>query len=207
MGTTRTLITSSSLPETVCDTTSIRYFTICDRFDLLVELFGGKVLVPRQVFDPTEDAGGILSLKSEVVRAEAYYSQHLTSPENVTYWSRFRALHSRLDIHVLDMTQEEMALYSHLTSDSLRHQHNLVQKLGPGESAVMAIAETRDWNAAIDDGAARAVLAARAPALTVYSTGNLLRACVSRGLTSTDEAIDVYLNMKALNYRGPDSLY
>lgn len=204
---TQTLNTSAHLPETVCDTTSIRYFTICGRFDLLPKVFGGKVFVPRQVFDPTEDAGGVWGLQSEIVKTEAHFSRNLTTPENMTYWSRFHALHPRKDIVVLDMNEDELALYAEFTSDPFRRQANLVRGLGPGESAVMAIAEKRDWNAAIDDGVAREVFSRRAPALTVFSTRDLVRACAWHDLISTDDAINLYKCMKDLNYRGPDSLY
>ena len=201
------MITSGHLPETVCDTTSIRYFTICGRFDLLVSIFGGQVLVPRQVFDPTENTVGISSLQSEIVKSEAHYLRYLERPDYMTYWGRFFALHTRQEIVVLDMNEEELALYTELTSDTFRRQENLVHSLGPGESAVMAIAEKREYNVAIDDAVARKIISSRAPALTIYTTRELIRACAFQSLITTDDAIDLYKCMKDLDYRGPDSLY
>jgi predicted nucleic acid-binding protein len=83
----------------------------------------------------------------------------------------------------------------------------LAGPLGPGEAAVIAIAESRDWTAAMDDALARQVLLRRSPGTSVVTTRELLRRAVAQGVLDSPGAQLIYDDMLAKGYRGPPSLW
>ncbi|HEV8648120.1 MAG TPA: hypothetical protein VG276_01695, partial [Actinomycetes bacterium] len=79
--------------------------------------------------------------------------------------------------------------------------------LGPGEAAVIAIAESRSWTAAMDDALARDVLLRRSPGTGVLTTRGLIRRAVAQDLLDSAEAQLIYDDMLAKGYRGPPRLW
>lgn len=192
--------------DACCDTTCIRYFTICGSFDLLAAVLGGRVRVPRQVFSPDEDPTGIQSLLSELGRTERHFSRALDAESTAT-WSRLRSLRQRADIDIVDLDEKETQAFAELTSHAFARARRLVARLGPGEAAVMAACASRGWTAVLDDGAARVALHEWAPAVKTVTTCDLLRMAVAQALATREDADVLYAAMRDASYRGPESLW
>jgi predicted nucleic acid-binding protein len=195
-------------PERIlCNTTPTRIFALVDQFDLLVEISGGEVCVPRSVFDPDEDPDGIGDLHSEIARAERHWASRSIDPQAMDCWFRLRALRQRTDIATIDLNLEQEVRYAELQSRETQSRHGLGARLGPGEAAVMAIGESGGWTVAIDDGAARRVLGAESPGTRVTTTRELIRKAVSMELRDSNEAGQIYADMLERGYRGPGELW
>jgi predicted nucleic acid-binding protein len=191
----------------VCDTTPIRYFVLVGQFDILVRVLGGNVCVPRQVMDPDEDPDGIESLVSEIARSERYWAKRSVDPEATQNWDRLRKLRARDDIRVVDLEDDELGAFSEMVSPGYAKSIGLAGPLGPGEAAVIAIAESRAWTAAMDDALAREVLLRRSPGTGIVTTRDLLRRAVAQGALESPGAQLVYDDMLAKGYRGPPNLW
>jgi predicted nucleic acid-binding protein len=203
------LSTSANPPEpTVCDTTALRYFAIVDQFDLLARALGGTVSTPRQVFDDEDDVDTPGVLVSELGNSERYHRRRSAHGIEATdKWSRLRALRQRDDIEIIDLTDDEEAAYLELRSPDLTRSYGLAGPLGPGEAAVIAIADQRRWRAVIDEWAGRSILNNRSPDHSVVTTRDLIRVAATAGFISSPEAEIVYTDMLAEGYRGPQTLW
>jgi len=203
------LNTSANPPEpTVCDTTALRHFAIVGQFDLLVRALGGSVLTPRQVFDDEDEVDTPGVLVSELGASERYHRRRSARGAEATdKWSRLRALRQRNDIEILDLTGDEESTYAELRSADLARRYGLGGPLGPGEAAVIAIADHRRWRAAIDEHAGRSILDDRSPGHLVVTTRDLVRIAATGGFMSSPEAEIVYTDMLAEGYRGPQTLW
>ncbi len=201
--------TSANPPEpTVCDTTALRYFAIVDQFGVLARALGGRVSTPRQVFDDEDDMDTPGALISELGASERYHRRRSARGIEATdKWSRLRALRKRDDIDILDLTREEEASYVDSRSAGLARSYGLVTPLGPGEAAVIAIAEHRRWRAVIDEYAGRSILNDRSPGHSVVTTRDLVRIAAAQGYISSPDAETVYTDMLAEGYRGPQTLW
>jgi predicted nucleic acid-binding protein len=191
----------------VCNTTPVRYFALVGQFDLLVRILGGEACVPRQVMDPDEDPDGIESLVSEIARSERYWAKRSMDPEAMQNWDRLRKLRSRDDIRVVDLEDDELGAFSEMVSPWYPKSIGLAGPLGLGEAAVIAIAESRSWTAAMDDALAREVLLRRSPGTGVVTTRELVRRAVAQDLLDSAEAQLIYDDMLAKGYRGPPGLW
>lgn len=191
----------------VCNTTPVRYFALVGQFELLVRILDGEVRVPRQVMDPDEDPDGIESLVSEIAQSERYWAKRSVDAEAMQNWDRLRKLRSRHDIRVVDLEGDELGAFSEMVSPSYTKSIGLAGPLGSGEAAVIAIAESRSWTAAIDDALARDVLLRRSPGTRVITTRELLRQAVAQQLVDSAEAQLIYDDMLAKGYRGPPGLW
>lgn len=191
----------------ICNTTPVRYFAIVARLDLLARACGGRLTVPRIVFDPEEDPDvRPASLLSEIGQSERYWAVRSHSGDALEVLSRLRSLRSRHDVDAIDL-DAELAIFAEVSSRQFARQIGLAAPLGRGEAAVIAIAESRDWTAVIDDWAGRESLALRAPAVEVLTTRELLRAAAVDGHVTSSEAEDIYSDMRARGYRGPEGLW
>jgi predicted nucleic acid-binding protein len=177
------------------------------QFDLLVRILDGEVRVPRHVIDPDEDPDGIESLVSEIAQSERYWAKRSVDAEAVQNWDRLRKLRSRDDIRVVDLEDDELGAFSEIVSPSYTKSIGLAGALGSGEAAVIAIAESRNWTAVIDDALARDVLLRRSPGTRVTTTRELLRQAVAQQLVDSAEAQLIYDDMLAKGYRGPPGLW
>lgn len=198
-------MTTSAHPPNpiVCNTTPTRIFALVERFDLLVAVSGGQVLVPRSVLDPDDDPEGPEELQSEICRAERYWAKRSRRVDAIECWFRLQALRTRTDIRVVDLDDDELIRFAEFQSRDLQRRFGLATRLGAGEAATMAVAEARGWEAAIDDAAARRVLAELSPGTSVVTTRELLRRAVWNGLLDSNEAQAVYDAMIDRNYKGP----
>jgi predicted nucleic acid-binding protein len=172
-----------------------------------VQALGGEVHVPRQVMDPDEDPDGIQSLVSEIAQSERYWAKRSVDPEAMQIWDRLRKLRSRDDIRVVDLEDDELGAFSEMVSPSYAKSIGLVGALGRGEAAVIAIAESRSWTAAMDDALAREVLLQHSPGTSVITTRELVRRAVAQELVDSAEAQLIYDDMLAKGYRGPPGLW
>ncbi len=191
----------------VCNTTPVRYFALVGQFDLLVEVLGGVVCVPRQVIDPDDDPDGIESLVSEITQSERYWAKRSVDPEAMQNWDRLRKLRSRNDIRVVDLDDDELEAFAEMIGPRYAKSVGLAGALGHGEAAVIAIAESRSWTAVMDDALARDVLLRRSPGTGVLTTRELLRRAVAQDLLDSAEAQLIYSDMLSKGYRGPPGLW
>jgi predicted nucleic acid-binding protein len=192
----------------ICNTTPVRYFAIVARLDLLARACGGRLTVPRIVFDPDEDPDvRPASLLSEIGQSERYWAVRSHAEDALEVLSRLRSLRSRQDVDVIDLDDAELASFAEVSRRQFARKIGLAAPLGRGEAAVIAIAENRDWTAVIDDWAGRESLSLRAPGVEVLTTRELLRTAAVDGHVSSSEAEDVYAEMRTKGYRGPEGLW
>jgi hypothetical protein len=206
-GRRRSLNTYKLHDPVACNATPIRHFALSGHFDLLVGLVGGVVLTPRTVFDPSEDPDGPERLLSEIGQSERHWAYRSSSPDRTEKWSRLRALRERDDIQVIDLEDAELPTFAEVQTPAYARSIGFALPLGPGEAAVVAVAEGRGWAAVIDDAAGRAAFADKVPIGTVLTSRELLRAGVADGVLTSPEAELIYADLREGRYRGPDSLW
>lgn len=162
---------------------------------------------PRQVFDDNDDVDMTGTLVSEIGASERFFRHRSRrAPEAVDKWSRLKVLRQRTDITIVDLSEREELTYTELRSPELALSRGLVQAFGPGEAAVMAIAQHRGTRAVIDEYAGRALLQERSPGQVVLTTRDVLR-LATPDLISSPEAEIIYADILAEGYRGPSSLW
>lgn len=195
-------------PDTVCNTTPLRHLALRRQLDLLSAVLGGAIKTPRQVFDPDEEPGGPAFHVSELGKSERYFASRADDGEMVDNWGRILEIRTRNDIEVVDLDEDELAVYAELQTAEFAKAAELAGPLGPGESAVIAIAETRGWAAVMDDAAGRRVLSERSPASPVATTRQVIRLAVTEyEFLDSNEAQILYDAIRADGYRGPSSLW
>lgn len=194
--------------DLVCNTTPVRIFAVIVQFDVLAGALGGTVHVPREVLNPDEDEDLPESLLSEIGKSQRHFQKRVKGPTALETSHRLRALRTREDIEIIDLTEAEQGRKAELSSRATAREHGLAGPLGEGEAAAMAIAEARQRTAAMDDAAARRVLAHIAPDVPVVTTRELLVSAVTEaGLLESAEAQISYADMLAAGYRGPHDLF
>lgn len=168
---------------------------------------GGRLRVPREVFDPFEDTDAPSDdLMSEIGQTERHWAR-TREPEAGTHWSRFRALRQRRDLEVIDLELHELSVVGEVTARRYLRRFGKSGRLGKGEAAVIALVENRGWVPIMDDRVGRAILNARVPSSVCFTTDDMLRRAALRGLISSREAEERYQEMRRLNYRGPQRLW
>lgn len=185
----------------------MRYFALAGQLDLLSRILGGLIRVPRQVWDPEDPAVSPEGLLSEIGQAERYWARRSRDPEAAQNQSRLLAFHSRRDIEIVDLQPAEQETYAELKSIEFARTVGLVAPLGRGEAAVIAIAESRDWEVLMDDAAARRVLGERNERLMITTTRMLLQGAAEQGIVDDGEAQLIYVDMLAKGYLGPPTLW
>jgi len=190
----------------ISDATALRYFALADRTDLLVATAGGKLAVPRQVLDPSEDPNGPEEFLSEIGHSARYFSKRprRKDPSAMRRYSLLASLRSRVDLEVVDLGPQEQVAYATLMSRHFSREMGLRGTLASGEAAVIAWAERRDCVAVIDEADGRKVLALRAPKVTIATMLDVLKRAVEVSLISEDDARPLYESMREEHYRGPD---
>ena len=195
-------------PDTICNTTPLRHLALARRLDLLSAVLGGSIRTPRQVFDNEEDPDGPAFHVSELGRSQRYFAARADDGEMAERWGRLLEMRARTDLEVIDLDEDELAIYAELQTVEFAKAAGLTAALGPGESAVIAIAESRGWAAVLDDGAARAVLAERAPGCEIATTRQVIRLAVTEHeLLDSSAAQILYDSIRADGYWGPSSLW
>ena len=191
----------------ICNTTPTRYFALASQLDLLSQICGGAIRVPRLVFDPEDDADDPPEFLSEIGASERYWAKRASTAEAAENWLRLGLLRTRGDLEVIDMSIEELERYAELASQATQSRFRLAAELGRGEAAVMAIAESRDWTAVMDDRDAITVLNQISPGTRTITTRDLLRSAVYDETLDTREADEVYRLMLERGYWGPPGLW
>jgi hypothetical protein len=160
----------------VVDTVIVHYFLLAEAFDLLLDLLGRPVYIPRVVFDPDEPhaanaADGSLSEIGRNIR----YEERLARSSGASAQERDRArcncerLRSAAGyvkpggVEVADMSDAELVLFGRLTAADPDPDLGLLLPLGAGEAACLAIALQRDHVLATDDSDALRTLARLRP--------------------------------------------
>ena len=172
--------------------------------DLLVTLLGGRVRVPRQVFDPEGDPDGPEDLGSEIAVATRRFLRRARDADAITHYSRLRALWQRKDIEAIDLDEDELSSYAEIKGLVFTKRLGLAVPLGDGEAAVIAIAEAREWSVIMDDAKGREALDLRAPGTQVWTTRDLLVIAERQKLITRKEADSIYVDMQERSYKGPD---
>ena len=201
------MTTTTRDPTLVCNTTPTRYFALTSQVDLLAQVCGGSIRVPRLVLDPDDDETDRPELQSEIGASERFWAKRATGPEAVENWLRLGALRIRTDIVVIDMVIGELERFAELVSRDTQERYGLAAPLGKGEAAVIAIAESRDWIAVMDDREGLRVLQGLSPSTRSMTTTDLLRKAVYDQIIDTGEADVVYEQMLDKGYWGPTSLW
>ncbi len=146
---------------TVVDTVVLLYFLFADRADLLFELLGRPIYVPRVVFDPAE--GDVPdAMRSEITKSIAFQTkrsidQGRTEQERdvaLRNKTRLATAHGHVaqgNIEIIDLSEDEQLVFADLMNPQSDREGGRVLALGRGEAACVAIAVTRDMVVATDD--------------------------------------------------------
>lgn len=202
---------STHLPELVADSTALRHFTLTGHVGVLVPLMGGRIRVPREVFDPDEQPDAIVwsEIGNTLRHVEGMRYEHDDKAEHV---QRLRGLRTNASIEIVDLTEDELVEAARLSGRDFARQMGIT-RLGKGEAAVMSVATNRRWSPVIDDGVARRVFETLEPGLEVYTCQTLLR--MGTGVVrlpsgdelTSPEAEIIYRDLLAGGFRGPESLW
>lgn len=160
---------SSDSPTSIVDTVILRYFLLVDEVDLLVELLGTPLGVPRIVYEPDEDPATPDDARSEITRSISYQNRASRDPardpiaqaEAAQHADRLReieTMHRAGQTAVIDLFDEERDLFARLTSPTTCKAFGLRFPLDPGEAACLAAAVHRDLVLATDDADALSAL-------------------------------------------------
>jgi predicted nucleic acid-binding protein len=192
-------------PDVICNTTPLRHLALAGQLDLLSVVLGGAIKAPRQVFDPDEQPGGPAFRVSEIGESERHFARLADDGEMADSWGRMLELRARTDIEVVDLDEDELAIYAELQTIEFSKTQGF---LGPGESAVIAVAEHRGWAAVMDDALGRRILSERSPASPIATTRGIVRLAVTEfELIDSSEAQILYDTLRAGGYWGPSSLW
>lgn len=198
-------------PNAVLDTVILRYFLFVDRLDLLLELLGRPLAVPRIIYDPEEDDPPDLAA-CEFTRSIRYQRQASTDPArdaaaqaiaaaNATALEQIHDVYARGDLVVVDLDAEERRVMSGLTSPSGCAAFGLILPLDPGEAACIAVAVGRGLCLATDDGDALKALSSIDKSLAYERIRRLLISAAEKGLVSPTETNAIHRQMTDRGFR------
>lgn len=197
-------------PDAVCDTVIVNYFLAVGEFELLRSVLG-SVQVPRAVFDPEEPEEIADEAASELRQGLRLHRRR--SPDDgladelrarsvraLPHFERLPELSRGGGLVVLEMSAQELATYAQLRSRDYVKQFSLLEGLGRGEAAALAIATTRSLDLATDDQDAIKLLAKLAPGLRVRRIRGLLMEAVERGLVAPTRAQSIHAAMRQAGF-------
>jgi predicted nucleic acid-binding protein len=196
--------------DAICDTVVVNYFLAVGEFDLLKTVLG-NVQVPRAVFDPEEPEDIADEAASELRQGLRLHRRRSTddglAPElrarSVLALPQFERLPQLCEaggLVVLQMSSNELTTYAQLRSRDYVKQFSLIEGLGRGEAAALAIATTRSLAIATDDQDAIKVLSGLAPHLRVRRIRGLLMEAVERRLVAPTRAQTIHAAMKQAGF-------
>jgi len=198
--------------NTIVDTVVIRYFLLVEEEDLLLNLLGQAVAVPRVIYDPEEDNDVPELARSEITRSIATQQRNsrdlardreirVQAERNATRLLSIHRLHADSLVIVLDLTEEELRIVSSLTSPSGCQAFGLKFPLGAGEAACLAIAVSRNYVLATDDNDALKALASMNSSYPYIRIRRMLIDAFEKGLIAKDEANRIHSEMRRLGFR------
>lgn len=197
-------------PETVVDTVILMYFLFVQEPELLLDLLGRPVAVPRIVYDP--DEGAIpAAARSEIMRSIGYQRGVATdrardeavrrrAEANAERLQSIRDLHRAGALTTVDLLPDELRWVSSLTSPSGCKAFNLKFPLGAGEAACLAIAVERDLVLATDDSDALKALATIPGTHPYQRIRKLLITSAESGRISRERANAIHAEMRRLGF-------
>ncbi len=198
--------------EVVADTVVVNYFLAVGRFPLLAAIAGGRVYVPRAVYDP-EDAQrvpevGLSELEQGLRRHRRRAADEELSPRQRELSREALPHFEQLPDHTregslvpLILDPVELSRYSAFRDPMWTRQFDLIAGLGAGEAAAMALAETRNMRLATDDQDCIRVVERGSSGITVLRVRRLLQTAVDVGLLGREEARSVHLAMVSAGFR------
>ena len=201
---------SSASPDAVVDTVVLRYFLLVDEIDLLLDLLGDPIAVPRVVFD--RDEGEIPeTARSEVTRSIHYQRRAALDPardaeskqlatRNAERLARVFELHSQARLQVVDLSETERHTLGQLTSPSGCKNFGLAFPLDPGEAACVSVAVARGLVLATDDGDALKALHAIAADHPYERIRKLLIRAAKNTMVSTERANAIHREMRTVGF-------
>ena len=202
---------SSESPDSVVDTVVLRYFLLADEIELLVELLGSPLGVPRIVFDPDENEDVPAAARSEIRRSVAYQQAASRDPardeearatalRNATRLARVTELHTTGRIVTLDLTDAELETVGWLTSPTGCVAFGLTFPLDAGEAACVAMAAARSLPLATDDGDALRALHALASRHPYERIRKLLMRAANEARVTRRRANAIHDEMRRLGF-------
>jgi hypothetical protein len=180
------------IPEpAVTDAVVLRYFQFVARQDLLVELLGRPLMVPRVVFDPdegdvpevamTELTRSIRFQRGGAADAGRLPAARARAATNAERLQAIYEMHARRDVEVVDLEADELDLFARLTSIDGARGLGLRFAIQSGERACVAIALKRGWILATDDQDGLTALEALDPGHAYDRIRRLLHRAASDG--------------------------
>jgi hypothetical protein len=199
-----------SQARSIVDTVVLRYFLLVDRTELLLNLLGSPLGMPRVVYD-AEEGDVPANAMSEMTRAIYDHRRRWEDqlqPDDVRAaankrMQRIHAIHSLNGIghvQVFDMTDEERATFGRLTSPRGAASADLMFPLAAGEAATVAIAIHRDMTCATDDSDALHALEVLKPGHPYERIRRLLERAAREGLITRAEATHIHLDMRGAGF-------
>jgi hypothetical protein len=195
----------------VFDTVVVNYFLAAGEIQLLAELCGDALAIPRSVFDPDETDSGREEVMSELRRglhlhrrrcedAGAPPEVRARSEQALPEFERLPELVRTGVLRVEDLLDDELELYAELRDTPSVRRFGLVVGLGPGEAAVLAICAGRGWRPATDDNDAIRVAEQLLPGVKPLRIRALLRHGVERGIVDMSRARAIHTKMRELGF-------
>lgn len=192
------------------DTVVLRYFLLVDQTELLLNLVGSPLGVPRVVYDP--DEGDIPpDAMSEMTRAiydQRRRSADILQPNDVRAAAdkaaqRLHAIHSLNGIgHIetLDMTNDERGTFASLTSPRAARIADLLFPLAAGEAATVAISIGRGLVCTTDDSDGLHALEVLAPGHPYERIRKLLQRAANDEQVSRATANEIHAEMRRAGF-------
>lgn len=183
----------------VADTVVVNYFLAVGAFELLRQLLGGAVRVPRAVYDPDEPDEVADEAASELRRGLRLHRKRSTdrhtarelrerSARALPHFEALPELSSRGGLRAIDLAGDELTTYARLRDARFVSRFSLVAGLGRGEAAALAIAVNRQYDLATNDQDAIKVATGLAPNIGIHRIRSLLTRAADVGLVTKDEA-------------------
>lgn len=205
-------VNASPLPERpVFDTVVVNYFLASGEIDLLANLCGAPLAIPRSVFDPDEGDAGREEAMSELRRGLHLHRRRCEdegappelrarSVRALPEFERLPALVTSGVLGIVDLEASETKLYADLRDAAAVKRFGLVIGLGPGEAAVLAICASRGWLPATDDTDAIRVAEQLLPGVKPIRIRALLRLAAERGVVDYPRARIIHKTMRELGF-------
>ena len=201
---------SSQSPECVVDTVVLMYFFFVDRAELLLQLVGTPIAVPRIVFDPDDD-NAPAAAKSELGRSVAYqhrlavdparqHDERVLASVRAERLTRAGEMYRTGELAVIDMTEDERRTLAKLTSPTGCRKFGLKFPLQAGEAACIAIAVHRNMTIATDDSDALKALKFFPRPPEYERIRKLLIRAATEGFVTRDEANRIHVEMRSSGF-------
>lgn len=198
-------------PKTAVDTVILRYFLFVQEAELLLDIVGRPIAVPRIVYDPDEGPLVPNAARSEITRSIEYQSgaakdrgrdeaARVQANANAERLQLIRDLHTARAVATIDLLPDELKLVSSLTSPSGCKAFNLKFPLDAGEAACLAISVKRDLMLATDDNDALKALASFPGTRPYERIRKLLITAAESGRISRERANAIHTEMRRLGF-------